>query len=288
MASGGVTARNTRQGFRSEYIVKYIFSAFGTATDVSTENDLGIDLLCNLTTFDGLIITHKFTYGIQVKSAGAQFVYHGKQASTWLSKLEFPLLLVEVDKADSRIKVFSTWNLNRYLLDFHTEDEQAYPENLIFTTALDGELNPPDCASGNIPVGKPILDFVYSDIDDKDKCDNFYKVLSEWLEFDHKNYLLRRTGVPCAYGYTNWDTNRSPKEFHVWHKPYFYSPFHTEKIKILLAEAFVPLGLYNRASSNGGQILGFKEEFNDLKAIVDKYLLDKMDDFGKNTFKDEI
>ena len=40
MASGGVTARNTRQGFRSEYIVKYIFSAFGTAVDVSAENDL--------------------------------------------------------------------------------------------------------------------------------------------------------------------------------------------------------------------------------------------------------
>jgi len=285
--SGGVTARNTRQGFRSEYIARYFFSAFGTAVEVSQGNDIGIDILCNLTKFNGLLITVKSSYGVQVKSSDDAFTYAGKQATTWLSNLEYPLLLTSVDKKNSRIKIYSAWNINRFLLSLNSDDEQTFPEEIKFITSNDEELGEPNI-NGTIPVGKPILDFEFSDIDDPDKSENYFNVLEEWLEIDNRNYLLRRSGVSCAFGYTKWETNRSPKEFHVWYKPYFYSPHHANKIKQLLAEAFVPLGLYTKASSDGGQIQHFKTEFNDLKTFVDKYLRDKMDDFSKGVFENEL
>jgi hypothetical protein len=59
--SGGITTRNYREGFRSEYIAHYVFSAFGTSVPVTVGNDIGIDLLCNLTDFDGTVITVKST-----------------------------------------------------------------------------------------------------------------------------------------------------------------------------------------------------------------------------------
>lgn len=286
--SGGVTARNTRQGFRSEYIARYIFSAFGTAVEVSQGNDIGIDILCSLTYNEGKLIIVKSSYGVQVKSKNSKFKYKGKQATTWLSKLEYPLLLASVDKKGSKIKIYSTWNLNRYLLSLHTEDEQKFPDEICFVTSkVDGYSEPDN--RGNIPVGKPILEFDFSDINNNSMLNKYYKVLSEWLEIDNRNYLLRRAGISCAFGYTKWETNQSIDEsIRTWYKPYFYSPYHIERIKEFLAEAFVPIGLYNKGLKDGDQSQRYKDEFNDLKRYIDKYLFDKMGDHGKDLFKYEI
>lgn len=289
MASGGVTARNTRQGFRSEYIVKYIFSAFGTAVDVSAENDLGLDLLCNLTSFEGHLITYKSTYGIQVKSTGTEFRYKGKQATTWLHKLEFPILLVEVDKPNSRVKVYTTWNLNKYLLGFHTNDENAYPEEILFDTTDRGNLIPPDINTGVIPVGKPILDFHYSEIDNVDKCSLYHQVLSEWLELDNDNYKLRRAGVSRTFGYQTWETNLPPTHVHrIWDVWYSYSPYHSKNGKQLLAKAVISLGLFNRDGYKLFAHEQFKLDYNLLREFVAKYLDSHLEDFGKDLFKEEL
>lgn len=288
MASGGVTSRNTRQGFRSEYIVKYIFSAFGTAVDVSAENDLGLDLICNLTSFEGQLIVYKSTYGIQVKSKGTPFTYRGKQATTWLSKLEFPILLVEVDKASSTIKVYSTWNLSRFLLGQNSDEVVKYPEVILFDTSDTEELMKPDCISGLVPVGKPILEFSFQDIDDSEKCENLYQVLGEWLEMDNKNYSYRRAGVSTVFGYTRWETNRKPSEFHVWYKPYFYSPHHNENIMKLLSEVWPVLGLYHKHCNNNQGIEPFKTTFNDLLTFASKHLFNRFGEFERGIFDKEL
>ena len=288
MASGGVTARNTRQGFRSEYIAKYIFSAFGTAVDVSSENDIGLDLLCSLTYDQGKLIVYKSSFGVQVKSGSKPFKYSGKKATTWLKKLEFPLILAKIDKKKSKIKIYSTWNLNRYTLGLSSDDESKYPDEIVFDTTMTKDLKEPDCAKGIIPVGNPILEFNFPDIDNSEKCSNFYNVLSEWLDMDNKNYALRRAGVSSAFGFTRWETNRKPSEFHVWYKPYFYSPHHTDKIMELLKETWPALGLYHKASSDNGKTEPFKSTFNDLLAFAKKYLFNKFGDFEKGIFDKEL
>lgn len=286
--SGGSGSRYTRQGFRSEYIVKYIFSAFGTAVDVSAENDLGIDLFCNLVTFDNKLIIFKSTYGIQVKSKGKPFEYRGTQATKWLSTLEFPILLVEVDKANSLIKIFSTWNLNLYIIGLHTEDENQYPKKILFDTNDYGELPPPDCKNGTIPVGKPIIEFHYSEIGKEDRCSLFHEILTEWLDMDHTNYRLRRAGVSRVYGFPNWETNQKPSDLPDWTLKYVYSPFHNKKINKLLVHALTVTGNYNKESSNGGLIDSFKDNYNDLREYVMKYLWNDMEDYEKSVFNDPL
>jgi len=288
MASGGITARNTRQGLRSEYIAKYIFSAFGTAVEVTSGNDIGIDLLCNLTFDQGKLIVYKSTYGIQVKSRGAEFKYSGKVATGWLSKMEFPLLLVEIDKGQSAVKVYSTWNLNRYILGLHTDEEGSYPDEVIFDTTITDVLTEPDCTKGIVPVGKPILEFNFTDIDDSLTCNNLCSVLNDWLEIDDKNYAMRRAGVSMAYGYTKWETNKKPTEQGVWYKPYFYSSHHTEKIMKLLSEIWPVLGLYHKESSKDGSLEPFRSIFNDLFVFAHKHLFQKFGDFEKGVFDKEL
>jgi hypothetical protein len=286
--SGGITARNTRQGYRAEYIVKYIFTAFGTAVDVSAENDLGLDLLCNLTSFDGLVIIYKSSFGIQVKCKGYLFKYKGKQATKWLSKLEFPILLVEVDKENSNIKVFSTWNLNRFLLGFHSDDENNYPDQVVFDTNDYGELKDPNLQTGEIPVGKPIVEFNYTDINDEDKCKLYHEVLTEWLEMDDNNYKLRRAGISRAYGFINWTTNAKPSNGVGFNIHYSYSPYHNNKINELLKYALAAQGLYYKHSSDGGKNEDFKKRFNELKLFVDKYIKGEMGDYEKGIFEADL
>jgi len=288
MASGGVTARNTRQGFRSEYIAKYIFSAFGTAVEVTSENDIGLDLLCNLTYDQDKLIVYKSTYGIQVKSSGATFKYSGKLATSWLSKMEFPLLLVEIDKEQSTVKVYSTWNLNRFILGLHTDDESNYPEEVIFDTTSTDVLIEPDCSNGIVPVGRAILDFKFQDIDDSVTCNNLYSVLSEWLEIDDKNYAMRRDGVSMVYGYIKWETNIQPSKQSVWYKPYFFSSHHIENIMQLLSKIWPVLGLYHKIGSEKGTVEPFTSTYNDLLAFAKKHLHHKFDEYEKGIFDKEL
>lgn len=287
--SGGLTARNVREGFRSEYIAQYVFSAFGTCVGVTQGNDTGIDLLCNLTDFDGLVITVKSSYGVQVKSEGSEFKYEGKQATRWLAGLEYPLLLCSVSKEKSSIKIYSTWNLNWFLLGLNSNNEADYPDSITFITSESNDDLPTPQNNGTIPVGKPILEFKINEIGDDETRSKYWDVMNEWLELDNKNYILRRSGVPCVLGNKKWETNKTLNESQrVWTKQYFFSPFHSQNIKILLSEAVISHGMYCKESFAGNHHDSFKEEFNVLKKYAQDFLENHLDEFGKGVFNADI
>ena len=289
--SGGLTARNPREGFRSEYIAEYIFSGFGTAVQVTQGNDTGIDILCSLTTFEGNLIFVKSSYGVQVKSKGEAFKYSGKQATKWLSTLEFPLLLTEVDKESATVKIYSTWNLNRFLLALHSDKEENFPEDIVFITGEDqaGNLQEPNPKTGEIPVGHPIIELTVSDICKKGLRQKYWSLIDEWLTFDHENYINRRRGIPIAYGYIQWKTNHSFSEaMKIWFKLYYYSNFHDEKVRGVLGNATAAIGvsLRNRFYNHGES--SAKEEFNQLHPYIKKYLWKYLPEDVKKDFENPI
>lgn len=96
--SGGVITFNYREGFRSEYLADYVFSAFGPSLPIAREDDYGVDMICNMAYQEGKLMRVEATYGVQVKSQDTAFKYIGKQAVNWLFSLEFPLFFVEISK----------------------------------------------------------------------------------------------------------------------------------------------------------------------------------------------
>ena len=289
--SGGITARNFREGFRSEYIANYIFTAFGTAVQVTQGNDMGIDLLCNLAEFVGTSIIFRSSYGVQIKSEGTEFAYSGTVATKWLSKLEYPLLLAEVSKRDAWIKIYSTWNINRFLLGLHSDNEAHFPEKIKFVTSNDDDKLKEPTSDGIIPVGKPILHFNFYEMDNEEQRDNYRTILSEWLDFDNRNYMFRRAGVSFATGYTKWATNKSVKEIggdREFYTPYYYSAFHKGKNKTVLANAFIPIALFCKGYYMESNDEIYKREFNAIREYSNTYLFEELDEFGKHLFKDEL
>ncbi len=65
--SGGLITYNLREGFRSEYLAHYAFSAFGPSIQIQREDDFGLDLICNLSEQEGNMLITKLAYGVQVK-----------------------------------------------------------------------------------------------------------------------------------------------------------------------------------------------------------------------------
>ncbi len=287
--SGGLLAYNFREGFRSEYLAEYVFSAFGPSLSISRENDYGLDLICNLAFQERQQMNIEMTYGVQVKSEGTDFKYRGRQAVDWLFSLEFPLLLAVVSKTESKIKIYSTWNLNLFLLSIEKGNENTYPEELFFLPTNDPKLKGPDKKTGLIPLGLPILEFNIMDIGDKEIKEKYQNILKEWLDFEVANYSLRRAGVSRVFGYIKWETNKSLKEgCRTWYRPYFYSPQHNEDSKRIISEAAIVMGLYLKNSYHLTSQQVFKDEFNELRNYISKYCASNMDDWSQDIFKDEI
>ena len=65
------------QGTRSEYLAHYILSALGVAVKVPHEEDIGADFYCSLADFDGLRMTFRSPFIIQIKSVSEKEVRYG-------------------------------------------------------------------------------------------------------------------------------------------------------------------------------------------------------------------
>jgi hypothetical protein len=279
--SGGLTTYNIREGFRSEYLAHFAFSAFGPSNPIQREDDFGLDLICNLSEQEGKMLIIKSTYGVQVKSKGAEFKYKGKQATEWLSSLEFPVLFAEVSKEEFLIKIYSCWNINRYLLGLNLSDKESYPEEITFTTEENevSELPFPDLEKGIIPLGHPIINCKISDLTNQEIRTKFWEILKEWLEFDNENYKNRRAGASLSFGYTSWKTNEPlSRSLRVWNKQYYYSPQKTVEQKKLLYECSILLALYYKNN-------GILDAYKSLKEFIEINLNENLDDFGKELFK---
>lgn len=285
MASGGITTYNLREGFRSEFIATYIFSAFGPTTKMSSESDYGIDLVCNIAVRDKQVLKIGSTYGVQIKSGDIEFKYIGKQATTWLKDLEFPLLLVRVDKDESRIRIYSTWNLHNYIHMLNSDSENDYCHSVEFVTdETSGEIAMPviELDAVRITVGKPILDFRFHDIGDNDNRDKYLSILKEWVEIDRLNINNRRSGIPVVKGFFSWKTNESLEtSLREWYKPYHYSSHHADNMMNTFVECSVSLALYYKRNGN-------KDIRTSLQNVIKQLsLYDKLDSFQLGVFGDE-
>jgi len=246
VTSGGTLAYNLREGFRSEHLAHYALSAFGPVTPFLREDDHGIDMICHIAKREGKMAIVGNAYGAQVKSGEPLVVYTGEQACEWLMRLQFPLFVVTVDKAASSVRVYSTWNLHLLLLPFQHNRAMPRPQKvtLIGTNAA-GPLGKPDCDTGDVPLGHPILDFPIDDLGDPPKREKYLEIMSEWVDMDARNYHFRLAGISLAHGYIEWQTNRSLNESRrTWYHPYYFSPETCDKARKLVSELATVIALY--------------------------------------------
>lgn len=289
-SSGGIFPYNLREGFRSEHLAQYALSAFGPSTPILREDDHGIDLLCHLAERTGTMATVGSAYGVQVKGGEPVVEYKGQQVIPWLNSLQIPFFVVTVDKSMSRIRIYSTWNVHRFLLPFENNPDRKRPDTvLLHGTDADESLPDPNPETGDVPIGKPILDFRLQELGDESIREHHGHVLHEWVEMDRRNYTFRLAGVTMTHGYVEWRTNKHLHESgRLWYRPYYYSTTTADKARKLLCELATVIGLYQRwvrdESQNPDHVRQAEQELQVLSSYVNRFCGHHFDDFQKGVF----
>jgi hypothetical protein len=117
--STGVRLYSFREGDRSEYLAVYILSALGLVMQVPRQEDIGFDLICNLSESETGLMSFRHHYALSVKSVSepravlappkskesdASYDEHYK----WLFNRELALMLGVVDKEKQNLSLYST------------------------------------------------------------------------------------------------------------------------------------------------------------------------------------
>ncbi len=272
-SSGGIITYNLREGFRSESLAHYVFSAFGPCLPINTVEDFGFDLLCNLADIKQKMMLIKSSFGVQVKSKGFDFEFKGDHVIQWLSSLEIPFLLAVISKNTTLIEIYTTWNLNRLLLELGNISKTKYPNKIKFVPDNNKTLKFPTIKSKSalIPIGKPILSFNISDLGNPQNRQSYRLIMGEWIEMDATNYKNRRAGLPICYGYTEWQSNLSlVQSRRGFDKKYFFGPTYHKKVNEIIIESAIVAGNYlkNTYNSNPKSFKLYKNEFNKLRNYI--------------------
>jgi len=233
--SGGYNANNFRQGFRAEYLAKYIISEFGPCERINPENDYGLDLIATIMEKVGSGGFVSSMYGIQVKSGKARFHYSGERLIDWIRAYNIPLLMCRADREEGRIRLYSTWTLHHLILQTASTDiKQIYFEEEYGDKST---LHMPETKGDTaiIWLGPPIIEISAVELHKTPHVEELCKTLAEWITFDAMNYFRRKADIPIIFGYLNWETNKSlDKSERIYYRPHFYSGGHTDNaIKLI-------------------------------------------------------
>jgi hypothetical protein len=213
-----------RQGDRSEYLALYMLSALGICIYVPRTEDVGADFYCSLAKRDGNRMTFHLPFIVQVKSSSIKRLSFGgpdkegrwkKEEIEWLFSQELPLLIAIVDKASSKLDLYSTsgmWAVRYTGKDFGQIDLlPGDPGDLHGTLAPDYSRVadwPDGIGDGRkceLPLGPPVLSISIDDVEDKAKVKTYGEILSVPLSIEQDNITYRRLQVhffKCLHRFT--------------------------------------------------------------------------------------
>ena len=106
---------------------------------------------------------------------------------------------------------------------------------------------------------------------------------------DTRNYKDRLSGISRIGGFTTWETNKSLIEsVRQTYNPSYFSPFHEQKNKEVIAKAIMSLGYYRKNWFEDKNDSQSKAEFNALRKFANEILIEQLDNEGKDLFSTEL
>ena len=110
---------NPREGDRSEYLAVYLLSKLGLVTQVPRQEDIGIDLFCNISNQESGTLTFGHHYAVSIKSESSpKITLEPPPAESqnpeytshidWLFGLGLPLMLAVINKEETAVSIYST------------------------------------------------------------------------------------------------------------------------------------------------------------------------------------
>ena len=250
-ASGGIIPNNIRQGYRAEYLAKYIISEFGPCERINPENDYGLDLIATIMQPAGSMGTVSSMYGIQVKSGKAEFSYSGDQLFDWIKSYSIPILMCRANREAGSVRLYSTWTLHDLVLGH--SDASIRQISFIEQPESNDNLRMPEVKdqSATVWLGKPIVEISAEELHRKEFVTEIRKTLAEWIGFDTENYFRRSAGIPIIFGYLTWQVNQSlDASRRLYVKPHYFGSERTRKALTLIQDCAAVIAFHQGLGSD--------------------------------------
>jgi len=224
---------STKNGFRGEYLARYIVSRFAFISESSVGEDFGIDFYCGLNKEDKLIkedgreydiVKYDKPFVLQIKSktveddkSGNKFItLDTKEKIKTLHNLEIPYFLGYLDMKTQTLHIYSTSSMwfGNMLIGYENIDILKFKITPNIKSSYKTSLSKPTIKNGLktiiVDLGKPIISLkLYNVENDKIDFNIIRKILSDCIDIEFENILSKRLGLSYFRWVCDYDTNKS-------------------------------------------------------------------------------
>lgn len=200
--------KNFRSGDLAEQLGLYLLQSVALVAPVPRTEDIGIDVVCTLISEYGQYsYLAEDSFYVQIKSGSVREIEYSDVGVQWLTNLKLPLFVAVVDKAETKVSIYTC----KRLYDAIALKKDRKEIKLIPTENKNENIfDLVDEEQTDIFLGPPIVEWKLSNLmNEETKIKTlFFNVMKEHIRIIHEAMELYTIG--CGTSYV-WKTNEMPE-----------------------------------------------------------------------------
>lgn len=200
--------KNFRSGDLAEQLGLYLLQSVALVAPVPRTEDIGIDVVCTLISeYDQYSYLAEDSFYVQIKSGSVREIEYSDIGVQWLTNLKLPLFVAVVDKAETKVSIYTCKRLYDAIA---LKKDRKEIKLILAENKKENIFDLVDEEQTDIFLGPPIVEWKLSNLmNEETKIKTlFFNVMKEHIRIIHEAMELYTIG--CGTSYV-WKTNEMPE-----------------------------------------------------------------------------
>lgn len=200
--------KNFRSGDLAEQLGLYLLQSVALVAPVPRTEDIGIDVVCTLISeYDQYSYLAEDSFYVQIKSGSVREIEYSDVEVQWLTNLKLPLFVAVVDKAETKVSIYTCKRLYDAIA---LKKDRKEIKLILAENKNENIFDLVDEEQTDIFLGPPIVEWKLSNLmNEETKIKTlFFNVMKEHIRIIHEAMELYTIG--CGTSYV-WKTNEMPE-----------------------------------------------------------------------------
>lgn len=200
--------KNFRSGDLAEQLGLYLLQSVALVAPVPRTEDIGIDVVCTLISeYDQYSYLAEDSFYVQIKSGSVREIEYSDVGVQWLTNLKLPLFVAVVDKAETKVSIYTCKRLYDAIA---LKKDRKEIKLILAENKNENIFDLVDEEQTDIFLGPPIVEWKLSNLmNEETKIKTlFFNVMKEHIRIIHEAMELYTIG--CGTSYV-WKTNEMPE-----------------------------------------------------------------------------
>lgn len=197
--------KNFRSGDLAEQLGLYLLQSVALVAPVPRTEDIGIDVVCTLISeYDQYSYLAEDSFYVQIKSGSVREIEYSDVGVQWLTNLKLPLFVAVVDKAETKVSIYTCKRLYDAIA---LKKDRKEIKLILAENKNENIFDLVDEEQTDIFLGPPIVEWKLSNLMNEETT-LFFNVMKEHIRIIHEAMELYTIG--CGTSYV-WKTNEMPE-----------------------------------------------------------------------------